>query len=204
MTCDVFEIQLCDYLDGTLAPAERAVLETHLAACAACAELAQDAGAAMAFIERAETVEPPPELVTRIVIQARTEAPRATWWRRMFGPVLEPILQPKFAMSMALTILSFSMVGKITGLPVQHLKPSDMDPVKVWTQLDVRAHHAWERVIKYYEGLRVVYEVQTRLKEWTEQEEEDRRKANTTTTKPAANTTDERTPAPASEPAATR
>lgn len=185
MTCEVFEVLLCDYLDGTLAPAAREELTQHMAICLACAELAQDAGGAMAFIERSAEVEPPAELITRIVVQTRAEVPRPSWWSRFFAPILEPIRQPKFAMSMALTILSFSMVGKLAGIPVQNIKPSDMDPVKVWTALDVRAHHAWERVLKYYEGLRFVYEVQTRLKDWTEPEEEERRNA-TQQPKPSA------------------
>ena len=66
MTCANFEIALCDYLDGTLAPAEKAEVEQHLSTCAACAELARDAGAAIAFMERVADVEPPPELVTRM------------------------------------------------------------------------------------------------------------------------------------------
>ena len=67
MTCAQFEIALCDYLDGTLPSAEKAEVEQHLSACAACAELARDAGAAMAFIERVADVEPPPELVNAVV-----------------------------------------------------------------------------------------------------------------------------------------
>src|SRR5690349_24954316 len=66
MTCAHLEIALCDYLDGTLAAAEKAEVERHLSECAACAEMARDAGAAMAFVERIAEVEPPPELVTRM------------------------------------------------------------------------------------------------------------------------------------------
>ena len=33
----------------------------------------------------------------------------------------------------------------------------------------------YDRAVKYYENLRLVYEVQTRLREWTAQEEEDRK-----------------------------
>ena len=32
-----------------------------------------------------------------------------------------------------------------------------------------------DRMVKYYENLRLVYEIQSRLKEWTDQEEEERR-----------------------------
>ena len=44
MTCAHLEIALCDYLDGTLSSAEKAEVERHLSGCAACAEMARDAG----------------------------------------------------------------------------------------------------------------------------------------------------------------
>ena len=45
-------------------------MERHLAECPACAELARDSAAAVAFMERAAEVEPPPELITRILFDA--------------------------------------------------------------------------------------------------------------------------------------
>src|SRR5205807_6917955 len=66
MNCAELEALICDYVDGTLAPAQRTELESHLAECPACAELARDSAAAIAFIDRAADVEPPPELITRI------------------------------------------------------------------------------------------------------------------------------------------
>ena len=78
-------------------------------------------------------------------------------------------------MGMAMTVLSFSMLGRLAGIEMRQLKPSDLHPVSVWMAVENRAHRAWDRAVKYYENLRVVYEVQTRLREWTEQEEEERR-----------------------------
>ena len=70
MNCAEIEILICDYVDGTLPAAQRAEVERHLADCPACAELARDSAAAVAFMERAADVEPPPELVTRILFDA--------------------------------------------------------------------------------------------------------------------------------------
>jgi len=42
MSCGEIEIQICDYVDGTLAPAARGLVEQHLTECPACAELARD------------------------------------------------------------------------------------------------------------------------------------------------------------------
>ncbi len=107
MTCAHLEIALCDYLDGTLAAAEMAEVERHLSECAACAEMARDAGAAMAFIERVADVEPPPQLVTRMFAipgmrEARVSVRRGI--RGWFRNLVQPILQPRMVMGLSLTI----------------------------------------------------------------------------------------------------
>ena len=70
MNCAELEELICDYVDGTLTAARKADVERHLEACPACAEMARDAAAAVAFMERAADVEPPPELITRILFDA--------------------------------------------------------------------------------------------------------------------------------------
>ena len=179
MTCAEFEILLADYVDGTLPSAQKSALEAHSGECAACAELAQDVTGATAFIERASVLEPPQELVTRILFeipQANRTASKEKvqgLWRRIVG-WFQPVLQPKIAMGMAMTILSFSMLGQFAGIQVRQLKPADLDPVRVWATIDSQAQRTWERAVKYYENLKLVYEVQTRLKEWSDQDEAER------------------------------
>jgi hypothetical protein len=80
-------------------------------------------------------------------------------------------------MGMAMTILSFSMLGRFAGIEVRQLKPSDLDPTKVWAVVDDNVHRAWARAVKYYDSLRLVYEMQARLQEWTQQEDEEDRKS---------------------------
>ena len=74
-----------------------------------------------------------------------------------------------------MTILSFSMIGRFAGVTGSRITPADLDPVKIWVALDLKAHRTWERAVKYYENLRVVYEIQNTLNEWSVQEEEDLR-----------------------------
>src|SRR5712691_12105586 len=174
MTCAELEILLAGYVDGTLRNEEKSAFVSHLASCATCTELARDAAGAVAFMERAASVEVPPALVTRILFDITSGPSRAmvkpNWVRRMFGKWLEPVLQPRFAMGMAMTVLSFAMLGRFSGIQVRQLKPSDLDPVKVWMAAEDRVHRTWERGVKYYESLRLVFEVQTRLNEWTAEE----------------------------------
>lgn len=181
MNCADLEALMCDYVDGTLRPAEKAVVERHLSECVACAALARDAAAAVTFVERAADVEPPPELVTRILFQIpthqQTRSQPLAGLGKLLGRLAHPILRPRFAMGMAMTILSFSMLGRFAGISPRQLTPADLHPVKVWQALDDRVHRAWERARKFYASLRVVYEVQSQLREWTQQEEEEDRRA---------------------------
>lgn len=177
MNCSDLEILLADYVDGTLHGEQKSVVEQHLAGCADCAALARDAAAAVAFMERAANVEAPPELVTRILFEMTSGPSRAavkpSLARRLFGNLLgswgERLLQPKFTMSIAMTILSFAMLGRFSGIEVRQLRVSDLDPVKVWSAVQDRMQRTWERSVKYYENLRVVYEIQTQLKDWSDQ-----------------------------------
>jgi anti-sigma factor RsiW len=178
MKCSDLETLLCDYLDRTLDAGAKAQVEQHLAECAACAGLARDAAAAVGFIARVERIEPPAELVTRILFQIPNRRPSAEprrGLREWLGRLVEPILQPRLAMGMAMTILSFAMLGRFAGIQPRQLRAADLNPVRVWAALDDRAHRTWERAVKYYENLRFVYEIQTRLRELTEQEDIERR-----------------------------
>ena len=188
MNCTDLEILLCDYVDGTLGREDRAAVESHLAECAVCAELARDVAGAVAFIGRAAEVEPPADLFTRILFEVRAgkpEAARPAGWKRLLGQWLHPILQPRFAMGMAMTILSFSMLGRFAGIEVRQLKLDDLDPVKIVSVLEDRVHRGWEAAVKYYDSLRLVYDIQTRIREFTEPEEgEDRAPAASSQERP--------------------
>lgn len=171
MKCTELESLLCDYVDGTLTASERATVELHLEGCQECRLLVEDSRAALAFMSTAADPEPPPALVNSILHEARTgkaspvrRSGAASWLGRLF----EPILQPKFAMGMAMTILSFSMLGRLTGAEIRRLTPQDLEPARVWATLEDKAYRTWDRAKKYYESLRVVYEVQQTLNDWSE------------------------------------
>jgi hypothetical protein len=184
MNCAELEILICDYVDGTLAPALKAEVERHLDQCPACVELARDSAAAVAFMESAAVVEPPPELITKILYDAPWNQGRvkAVGLRRRLGAFLGPLLHPKFAMGMAMTILSLSLLKPFVAPGLRQLKPADLSPSAVWTSLDDRAHRTWARTVKYYDNLKVVYQIQTMLREWQQQDTE----------QPAAPKTDDR------------
>ena len=163
MNCADIEILICDYIDGTLAPAQRAEVESHLAGCEACAAMARDSAAAVAFMERAAAIEPPPALVTQILFDAPWQKRRKGWLPQVFHSVLSP----KFAMSMALTILSISMLWG----PSRAWKPADLQPTRIWASLEDRVFLQWARAVKFYDNLKFVYQIQTTLREWQQDQE---------------------------------
>jgi hypothetical protein len=185
MNCADLEILICDYVDGTLDAAKKAEVERHLGGCPACAELARDSAAAVAFIERSADVEPPPELITRILFDAPwTKERSGSKLRNWIRTVLSPVLQPKLAMGIAMTMITLSFLWQY-AVPKQ-LHASDLQPTKVWAGLEDRAYYAWGRTVKFYENLKFVYQIQTMLREWQQQDEEQQPKgAPKASTRPA-------------------
>ncbi len=155
ITCNEFEILLADYLDGTLTAEEKAGIDEHRNACASCAELALDASGAMAFIERAASVEPPAALVNRILLEVKGGESRnvvqLSWVERLLGQRGRFILQPRFAMGLAMAVISLAMVGRF------------------WDAAASGVERSWDRTVKRYENLQVVYDVQTQLEEWAQE-----------------------------------
>jgi hypothetical protein len=118
-------------------------------------------------------VEPPPELVTRILFEVTEGASRtvvkAPLARRLFGKLLgswiEPVMQPRWAMGMGMAVLAFFML-----VPrVRQVRPSDLNPAKVWSAVENQASRTWERGVKSYENMQVVYQIETRLKQWNDE-----------------------------------
>jgi hypothetical protein len=164
MQCSEFETRLCDYLDGTLGEAARREVDQHASECRLCAATLADSLALTGFLERVPEVETPREMVTNILYQTanarhswRTAGSRGASWFR-------PLFQPRFAMSMAMTILSVSMLYRVTGPQIRQLQVADLNPVGIWRGIDNRLQGAWERGVKFYENLRFIYEIQAQLR----------------------------------------
>ena len=175
-TCAEFEILLADWLDEALAApgreAERDAFLRHRESCAACALLAEDAGFAVGFMDRAAEVECPPVLIARI-LQATNAGSEfqlrgrgiSGWINRTFAPVL----QPRFAMSAAMTLMSLTIMARAFGLPERTFAAADLNPVRVWVSLDNSTHRVWDRAVKSYQSTPLVYEVSNQIDDWAQQ-----------------------------------
>jgi anti-sigma factor RsiW len=149
MRCAELEILLADYLDGAVSGVEKSAVDAHLAACAACAELARDAAGAVAFMDRAATVEPPPGMVARILADDRIRL-RRSWAERLLGFVSRFVWEPRLAMGVAMVVLSVAMLGRM------------------WGPAENQVHRAWDRTVKQYENLPLVSAIQSQLEDWTQ------------------------------------
>jgi len=168
MKCADAENLICDY--ATLTSAERFELERHLGECPACAELARDCAAGLAFLETVPELEPPVELVNKILFQAPWTKKKSKL-REWLEPIFSPIMQPRYAMSMAMTIVSFAMLARFV-VPMRSIRAEDLKPAAVWAGLEDRAYRVWGRALKFYDNLKVVYEIQSTLKDWQQKNED--------------------------------
>ena len=76
--------------------------------------------------------------------------------RNPFGQV---VFQPRLAMTAAMAFFSIALTLDLTGVRVQDLKASDLRPSSLKRQF----YSANAHIVQYYEGLRVVYELESRV-----------------------------------------
>ncbi len=122
MTCKDFERRLTDYFDDGGDIDQQRRMERHTVSCPECAEQLNDARFALDVLRQAPKVEPPAELVADILhetigVNATLPVPAGAGggahgglWG-FFEPLLHPMLQPRLVMGMAMTMVSFSMLG---------------------------------------------------------------------------------------------
>ena len=71
---------------------------------------------------------------------------------------LQLLLKPRFVMRLAMSILSFAMVDRLSGLPsVPYVRPADMNLVSVWSCAEKNLAAVKSRVADCYESVRLVY-----------------------------------------------
>ncbi len=178
LNCADVEELLADYVDQTLLDRDVADMKAHFATCPACAAMAADAAAAVSFMERAAVVEAPPELVNKILFEIGNntkhepgfEMVKPPFWQRFVGSGMRSILQPRFAMGMAMTMLSFGMLLRMEGVRAW----ADLSPANLFAAAEDRVVRVWDRGMKHYQSLKLVFEIQSRYQEWSAQQEREK------------------------------
>jgi hypothetical protein len=175
MQCAEFDALLSDALDRHLGGAELERFQAHAQACAVCGPLLKEAEAGQRWLKSLEEVEPPTHLVQNILVATsgletnRFHAvipSRASWWERLQSAVLAPVFgvirQPRFAMSFGMAFFSLSVSLSLTGVRLSDLRRVDLRPSAI-----KRSYYETSgRVVKYYENIRFVYELESRVREF--------------------------------------
>jgi hypothetical protein len=117
---------------------------------------------AQAPLPAAATMVPPQEGVAAMaaygnVVPFRSRVAAAV--RR--SPFAQIVLQPRLMMTAAMAFFSIALTMNLTGVHPLSLRASDLQPGSL--KRDFYAADA--RVVRYYEGLRVVYELESRVRD---------------------------------------
>ncbi len=161
-TCEQTEARLSDYLDGVLTGAEQAAFDAHVNGCERCAPMVASVAHLLSGLHSMEQVEAPPRLVYSIL--DKTLGPRESGWRAVLG-WFRGVGSVRFAygsLSVAATLMIFVTA---TGFNWRHPKIADLQPVNIYRNADRQAHLVYARGTKFVNDLRVVSEIQSRMRD---------------------------------------
>jgi Putative zinc-finger len=181
LRCDEWVDRIADALDGTLTAADAAAFTRHHGECALCAQMLKETHQGKAWMEYL-AVEPevPAGLLEKIL--ARTSEPPVPGiampalavparpaWHRVALPVVRQaarqVLEPRLMMTVAMAFFSIALTLNLTGIKLTELRPSDFQPSRVKANLTRQYYSTNLQVTKYYENLRLVYEMEARVRE---------------------------------------
>jgi hypothetical protein len=180
MQCAEFDSLLSDALDGLLSGLKLESFQNHSRVCPVCGPLFADVAAGQHWLKSMGEVEAPPTLVTSILAgttgidtaRMRSLVPsggmkmpfteRAREWVGSFvSPVFATMRQPRFAMSFGMVFFSLSVALSVAGV-----KPADLAHVDLRPAAIKRTYYSTTgKVVKYYENIRFVYEIESRVRE---------------------------------------
>src|SRR5580700_5463941 len=152
-----------EYLEGQLDAARRSEMEHHLADCADCRELIAGVRGVFELCREAEPLEPPPWLVSKI-LRATIGERQPTLTERV-ASWFRPVLQARVVYGVAMAVFSLSMIANVAGVNLRHVKVEDLNPRNWVYQANRNGHLLLGRVEKYYYDLKVVYEIESRLRQ---------------------------------------
>ena len=201
MACAEFEALLSDALDQTLAGAKLQNFQAHGASCAVCGPMLKNAEAGQDWLKSLQDAEPPVTLVNDILVATtglranRLGAAipsRASWWEQftalVFAPVMGVVRQPRFVMSFGMAFFSVSICLSLAGIRLSDLRTANLRP----SAIKRNYYETSGRVVKYYENIRFVYEMESRVREFKrvtapaepEREEKNKEHKNDTSGRP--------------------
>jgi|HubBroStandDraft_1064217.scaffolds.fasta_scaffold75658_2 hypothetical protein len=202
LRCEEWESLLADALDGLLPATDSAVFTAHSGTCAMCAQLLAEAKQGQAWLQFLH-VEPemPHDLVERIVSKtsgAVAERPLAVYGApipagaNVLGmPPRRMVWDTRMMMTAAMAFFSIALTLNLVGVRITDLRLSSFTPASMENSLTRQFYGAKTQMVRYYDNLRFVYEVESKMRELRRDED---------TTPPAAQPKQDEKPASQSNP----
>src|SRR5579871_5096471 len=173
MQCAEVEALLADALDGALHGPTLAAFKAHQQGCDVCRSMVEESRAGMSLLRALDEAEPPRNLVHNILAQTigalpsehAVAKPRGeSWLEKLKGrlvPMFAGVATPRFAMSFGMAFFSITMILGIAGFHFTDLRHWDLSSKGI-----TRAYYDTEaRVMRYYENMRLVYEIESRVRD---------------------------------------
>jgi hypothetical protein len=181
MICSEFDALLSQAIDGTLSSDRAPAFEAHGRECQLCGPLLQEAQLGRSWLKSLTEVEPPPELLATILLRTtglaatQDQIARAAsagsrlnrlrdWTAGIVSPVIAVARQPRFAMSFGMAFFTVSVMLSLAGVKLNDLRHIDLRPSAVRRTY----YETTGRVVKYYENIRFVYEIESRVRQLQE------------------------------------
>jgi hypothetical protein len=172
MHCAEFEGLLVEALDGTLNSQTMEKFDEHKASCATCAPLFAEAEQGLSWLKSLDEVEPPAKMVRSIMratvgvesASRAAEVESKSFVQRMrdlVQPIFAPVMTPRFAMSFGMAFFSISMLLNVSGVRIGDVRRLDLTP----RGMSKTYYETQAKVVKYYDNMRVVYEVTSKVRD---------------------------------------
>ncbi len=184
--CGLWETQLVDALDGLLTAEDEAFFSSHMVTCATCVQLFEQARRGREWLE---FLAPEPEIPAHLLDRILTEtghgklasgsmgggklavsggdilAMPPVWQQPGFMGRMRRFAEPRLMMTAAMAFFSIALTLSMTGVRISGIKTADLRPASVRSMLERRIMTASTPIIRYYDHLRFVYEVESRMRE---------------------------------------
>lgn len=166
-TCEHTEQRLSDYIDQALHVNDRRAFDAHVNSCPNCTALVSRVSRLVTRMQLMEDVAPPPRLALNIL--DRTIGPRETakgWSGFLHG--FKSLLSPRMAYGFLSAGVTLMVLLSASGFSWRKPKLADLAPANIYRNADRQVHLVYAQSTRFVSGLRVVYEIQTRLREENE------------------------------------
>ena len=199
--CGQWETLLVDAMDGLLQPEDEAVFSNHMATCAACTEMFEQVRRGREWLEfLSPEPQVPSDLLHKILAETghgkfnlnKSEAGTVAsaelgdaslgsaammppvWQQPGFSGRMRRFAEPRLLMTAAMAFFSIALTLSITGVRISRVSMADLKPSSVRSVVEKRIMTASTPLVRYYDHLRFVYEVESRMREMRQSSESER------------------------------